>query len=61
MNPAADPQGRLGGGEGKGGAARDEENLLPHLIDGCHAYATVGEMVERLRGQWGDFQEPIRL
>jgi len=42
-------------------AARDEENLLPHLIDGCHAYATVGEMVDRLRGQWGDFQEPIRL
>ncbi len=42
-------------------AARDDENLLPYLIDCCHAYATVGEMVGRLREPWGDFQEPIRL
>ncbi len=42
-------------------AARDDENLLPYLIDCCHAYVTVGEMVDRLRAQWGDFQEPIRL
>jgi methylmalonyl-CoA mutase N-terminal domain/subunit len=42
-------------------AARDDENLMPDLIECCHAYATVGEMVGRLREQWGDFQEPIRL
>jgi methylmalonyl-CoA mutase N-terminal domain/subunit len=42
-------------------AANDSENLMPYLVDCCHAYATVGEMVARLRAQWGDFQEPVRL
>ena len=42
-------------------AGKDRENLLPHLVDCCHAYATVGEMVGELRRHWGDFQEPIRL
>jgi len=42
-------------------AANDRENLLPYLVDCCHAYATVGEMVSRLKSQWGDFREPIRL
>ena len=42
-------------------AAKDDENLMPYLIDCCHAYATVGEMVQRLKNQWGEFQEPVRL
>ena len=42
-------------------AAKDDENLIPHLIECCHAYATVGEMVQRLKGLWGEFQEPVRL
>ncbi len=42
-------------------AAKDAENLLPYLIDCCHAYTTVGEMVMALKRQWGEFQEPIRL
>lgn len=42
-------------------AAKDDENLMPYLIDCCHAYATVGEMVATLKEQWGEFQEPIRL
>ena len=42
-------------------AGGEGENLLPALIDCCHAYATVGEMVARLRSRWGDFQEPVRL
>jgi methylmalonyl-CoA mutase N-terminal domain/subunit len=42
-------------------AANDRENLMPYLVDCCHAYATVGEMVARLKGQWGEFQEPVRL
>jgi methylmalonyl-CoA mutase N-terminal domain/subunit len=42
-------------------AGKDEENLMPYLIDCCHAYATVGEMVQRLKAQWGEFQEPVRL
>lgn len=42
-------------------STRDSENLLPYLIDCCHSYCTVGEMVTRLKNQWGEFQEPIRL
>jgi methylmalonyl-CoA mutase N-terminal domain/subunit len=42
-------------------AADDRENLMPYLVDCCHAYATVGEMVACLKKRWGDFQEPIRL
>jgi methylmalonyl-CoA mutase N-terminal domain/subunit len=42
-------------------AAADRENLMPYLVDCCHAYATVGEMVQRLKNQWGEFKEPVRL
>ncbi|MCZ6509149.1 MAG: methylmalonyl-CoA mutase family protein [Alphaproteobacteria bacterium] len=42
-------------------ASDDGENLVPYLIDCCHAYATVGEMVATLKGQWGEFEEPVRL
>lgn len=42
-------------------STKDRENLLPYLVDCCHAYATVGEMVDKLRAEWGSFEEPIRL
>ena len=42
-------------------AAQDDENLMPYLVDCCHAYTTVGEMVQRLKTLWGEFQEPVRL
>jgi methylmalonyl-CoA mutase N-terminal domain/subunit len=42
-------------------SADDQENLMPYLVECCHAYATVGEMVQRLKHQWGEFQEPVRL
>ncbi len=42
-------------------AADEHENLMPRLIDCCHAYLTVGEMVAALKSCWGEFQEPIRL
>jgi methylmalonyl-CoA mutase N-terminal domain/subunit len=42
-------------------AQSSDQNLLPRLIDCCHAYATVGEMVERMKRHWGEFKEPIRL
>jgi methylmalonyl-CoA mutase N-terminal domain/subunit len=45
----------------KTAAAKDNENLLPYLIDCCHAYATVGEMVQQLKLLWGEFREPVRL
>jgi methylmalonyl-CoA mutase N-terminal domain/subunit len=42
-------------------AAKDRENVMPYLVDCCHAYATVGEMVTCLKRQWGEFKEPVNL
>jgi methylmalonyl-CoA mutase N-terminal domain/subunit len=42
-------------------AATDDVNLMPLLVDCCHAYATVGEMVDTLKREWGEFEEPVRL
>ena len=42
-------------------AAKDRDNLMPYLVDCCHAYATVGEMVSCLKNQWGEFKEPVNL
>jgi methylmalonyl-CoA mutase N-terminal domain/subunit len=42
-------------------AGRDEENLMPYLVDCCHTYATIGEMVTVLKGRWGEFREPALL
>lgn len=39
-------------------ALDDSENIMPFLIDCCHAYATVGEMVGELKSHWGEFEEP---
>jgi methylmalonyl-CoA mutase N-terminal domain/subunit len=42
-------------------ARTDDQNVMPHLVNCCHAYATVGEIVGRLKACWGEFQEPLRL
>lgn len=42
-------------------ARNDRENLMPHLVDCCHSYATVGEMVAALKKEWGEFKEPVNL
>lgn len=39
-------------------ALDDGENIMPFLVDCCHAYATVGEMVSELKSHWGEFEEP---
>jgi methylmalonyl-CoA mutase N-terminal domain/subunit len=40
-------------------AARDDENLMPRLVDCAKAYCTVGEMVDVLKDRWGEFQQPV--
>jgi methylmalonyl-CoA mutase, N-terminal domain len=42
-------------------AARSEENLLPPLIQAVGAYATVGEISNRLRAAWGEHRELITV
>jgi len=41
--------------------ARGQENLLPPMIDAVKAYATVGEICDRLRSVWGEHRELITV
>ena len=41
--------------------ARGQENLLPPMIEAVKAYATVGEICDRLRGIWGEHRELITV
>jgi methylmalonyl-CoA mutase N-terminal domain/subunit len=38
-------------------AARDGENLMPHLLDAARAHCTEGEIVAALQDVWGDYRE----
>jgi methylmalonyl-CoA mutase, N-terminal domain len=42
-------------------AARGTDNLLPPLIEAVKAYATVGEIADRLRATWGVHRELITV
>jgi methylmalonyl-CoA mutase N-terminal domain/subunit len=42
-------------------AAGGDENLLPALIEAVEAYATVGEISDRLRAAWGEHRELITV
>jgi methylmalonyl-CoA mutase N-terminal domain/subunit len=41
----------------KQAAAKDRENLMPHLIDATRADTTEGELVAALQEVWGDYRE----
>jgi methylmalonyl-CoA mutase N-terminal domain/subunit len=38
-------------------AARGSDNLMPRIVDACRAYATVGEISDRLRRVFGEHRE----
>ena len=38
-------------------AARGAENLMPLILDAAEAYATVGEISDRLRTVFGEYRE----
>jgi methylmalonyl-CoA mutase N-terminal domain/subunit len=38
-------------------AARGAENLWPRILECVEAYATVGEISNRLRTVWGEYKE----
>jgi methylmalonyl-CoA mutase, N-terminal domain len=40
-------------------AAELNHNVMPHLIDGAHAYCTLGEMVDVLKEVYSEYQEPV--
>ena len=39
-------------------AARTDENLVPPMLDAARAEATLGEICDALRSQWGAYTEP---
>ncbi len=42
-------------------AARGTENVLPRILDCVEAFATVGEISNRLRTVWGEYREAVTL
>ncbi len=41
--------------------ARTEENLVPAMLEACRAEATLGEICDALRAEWGEYREPARF
>ena len=44
--------------EALGNAASTEQNLMPYILEGVRAYATLGEMCDVLRRVFGTYEEP---
>jgi methylmalonyl-CoA mutase N-terminal domain/subunit len=42
-------------------AARGDANLIPPMLDAVRAEATLGEICEALRAEWGSYTEPARF
>jgi len=42
-------------------AARGTENVLPRILDCVEAFATVGEISNRLRAVWGEYREAVTV
>jgi methylmalonyl-CoA mutase N-terminal domain/subunit len=41
--------------------ARTEENMIPAMLDAVRAEATLGEICDALRAEWGSYTEPARF
>ena len=41
--------------------ARTDENLIPAMLDAARREATLGEMCDVLRQEWGEYTEPARI
>jgi methylmalonyl-CoA mutase N-terminal domain/subunit len=41
--------------------ARTDENMLPAMLDAVRAEATLGEICDALRAEWGTYTEPARF
>ncbi|NUS06726.1 MAG: methylmalonyl-CoA mutase, partial [Nonomuraea sp.] len=42
-------------------AARSGENMVPSMLDAVRAEATLGEICDALRDEWGVYREPARI
>jgi methylmalonyl-CoA mutase, N-terminal domain len=41
--------------------ARTDANMLPAMLDAVRAEATLGEICDALKSEWGDYHEPARF
>jgi methylmalonyl-CoA mutase N-terminal domain/subunit len=41
--------------------ARTEDNMIPAMLDACRAEASLGEICDALRAEWGEYREPARF
>ena len=66
----ADPRGAPGrsrqGGHrrrhrGDAQRGREDRNMIPSMLDACRAEATLGEICDALREEWGEYREPARF
>ncbi|MDW8119048.1 MAG: methylmalonyl-CoA mutase family protein [Chloroflexota bacterium] len=42
-------------------AARGSDNLMPYILDAVRHYATLGEVMQVLRDEWGEYKPPTIL
>ena len=41
--------------------SRSDENMIPAMLEACRAEATLGEICNVLREEWGEYREPARF
>ena len=41
--------------------SRTDENMIPAMLDACRVEATLGEICDALRAEWGEYREPARF
>jgi methylmalonyl-CoA mutase N-terminal domain/subunit len=42
-------------------ASRTSDNMIPPMLDAARAEATLGEICDALRAEWGTYSEPARF
>ncbi len=42
-------------------AARADTNMIPAMLDAVRAEASLGEICDALRAEWGEYREPARF
>ena len=42
-------------------AGRAGENMIPSMLEACRVEATLGEICDALRAEWGEYREPARF
>jgi methylmalonyl-CoA mutase, N-terminal domain len=41
--------------------ARTDDNMIPAMLDACRVEASLGEICDALRAEWGEYREPARF